>query len=103
MWTGPRRVPLGEPYEGSCLRTPSAIPMEDQASLCNFGYVRGRCAHFLTDAADAIRFSMSRGEFVWIEEREHAPVSHGGEAAMPDAFTALARAFLETHRKRASK
>lgn len=98
-WTGPRRVPLGEPYLGNCSHTTLEIPPDDQAKACNFGYPRNRCPHFPEDSkVDAVRFSMaSPTTLIWITERDHAPVSHG--TGIPLEFEALANAFLQSYLK----
>ncbi len=115
-WSGPRRVPLGEPYSGRCSRATVEIEPAGQARLCNFGYARNCCGHFprSDDAApDAVRFSIISGapdeaiQLVWIAEREHAPTSHGRseyrlgvfDPELPAAYTRLALAFVESHRK----
>jgi hypothetical protein len=105
-WTGPSRVPLGEPYRGRCAATGAPPETATQMTLCNFGYARGRCAVFPdSEAADAFRFSMRGAELVWIVERAHAPVQHGtmdSRQVMVPAHTPMqgqARAFLESYRK----
>lgn len=109
-WPGPRRVPLGEPYRGNCQVAAGGIDLNRQASTCNFGYARHRCPHFPKSDLDAIRFSITgnagdRVELVWIEERDHAPVSHGTaryrqgvfEPALPAQYLTLALAFVRTY------
>ena len=94
-WTGPRRVPLGEPYRGLCAQT----EVEIDTPICNFGYARGRCPHYPEDSlVDAVRFSMPNPEvLIWITERDHAPLAHGiGDP--PQEYEALAQAFLRSYR-----
>ena len=80
--------------------------------LCNFGYARGRCAHFPVLANDAVRFSIRSStngliHLIWIAEREHAPASHGSvqysqgafDPAVPQELAALAQAFVRTFLK----
>lgn len=97
-WTGPRRVPLGQPFTGACSQTTQTIPPREQATLCNFGYARNRCTHFPESAGiDAVRFSMlTATELIWIAEREHAPVTHGN-AAPPPEYAKLAQAFKASY------
>ena len=98
-WTGPRRVPLGEPYRGSCSATAAEIALEAQAAICNFGYARARCPHYPASATiDAVRFSMTtRSDLVWIAERDYAPLGHG--IGTPPEYRALAEAFLSSYHK----
>ena len=111
-WPGPRRVPLGEPYRGTCTLTPEAIDPQAQAMICNFGYAKGRCRHFPESANDAVRFSIPSStseqiHLIWITEREHAPTAHGSslykqgtfEPSIPQEFMSLALAFIETYLK----
>src|SRR5437870_1571679 len=60
------RLPLGDPYYGTCLARPKELfdpPEAVQRDLCNCGYARGRCDHFTDDAAaDAVRFSVTGDE-----------------------------------------
>jgi hypothetical protein len=111
-WSGPRRVPLGEPYRGKCALTADAIDPHAQAELCNFGYARGRCAYFPDSANDAVRFSITnsvdeRIQLIWIAERGHAPVTHGAahyahgqfDPALPQEMHLLGRVFVETYLK----
>jgi hypothetical protein len=85
-WLNPPRVPLGDPYWGSCQADPAApveLPEEHQRELCNYGYARFRCPHFPEGAKeDAVRFSIVKDlggctELVYIVEKDHAPVDHG--------------------------
>ena len=96
-WTGPRRVPLGEPYLGWCSQTSAA---DFNGRLCNLGYARGRCPHFPLDSPiDAVRFSIpSPGELIWIAECDHAPVAHG-TGQPPKEYAALALAFVSSYEK----
>ena len=102
-WTGPRRVPLGEPYRGTCSLTENEIDPHDQAAICNFGYARTRCSHFPDGSGvDAVRFSITTAEplrLIWIAECEHAPVAHGtSELPIPQMYEALAQAFVGSYR-----
>ena len=78
------------------------IAPHDQAAVCNFGYARSRCRHFPPESnIDAVRFSMvASTQLIWITECEHAPVSYGTE--VPLVYEALAKAFVDSHRKRTS-
>jgi hypothetical protein len=114
-WTGPRRVPLGEPYRGKCSRSAIEIEPSDQARWCNFGYARTCCANFPKSnetAPDAVRFSITSEtaeliSLVWIAERDHAPLSHGQSEyrqgafypAVPADYSALALAFVNSYRR----
>jgi hypothetical protein len=94
------RAPLGGIFEGECARGG-----EGDARLCNFGYARGRCAQFPSDAqVDAVRFSVMEDRLVWIRERDHAPVDHGviefdGLAALGEVMAEQARVFVENYRR----
>ena len=85
-----------------------------ETRLCNFGYARGLCGHFPDESsADAVRFSVvgnAEGtvRFIWILEKDHAPLDHGflefreGEfaEAPQGALGIQARAFVENYLSR---
>jgi hypothetical protein len=109
------RLPLGDAYGGSC-HAPDAQPFEPsetiQRDLCNSGYVRGRCSHFVDNgAADAVRFSVTGDHdgcitLVYILEKDHAPMEHGlmdGATGGREPLASQARAFVESYlRQRAA-
>lgn len=119
-WTHAPRLPLGDPYYGTCLARPKELfdpPEAVQRDLCNCGYARGRCDHFTDDAAaDAVRFSVTGDEsgivrLVYIIEKEHAPIEHGvleysvAESQLvndrtSELLASQARAFLESYLRR---
>ena len=112
-WTNPPRLPLGEPYYGTCLARPSDVFSASetvQRELCNCGYARGRCERFPADsAADAVRFSIKgetdgRVRLIYIVEKDHAPVEHGEleynggvSGNSSELLQAQARAFAESY------
>ena len=115
-WTNPPRLPLGEPYYGTCVARPSdpfSAPETVQRELCNCGYARGLCDRFPEDsAADAVRFSArseaeGRVRLVYIVEKDHAPLEHGEleyDGAVighgSELLHAQARAFAESYLRR---
>lgn len=122
-WIHAPRLPLGDPYGGTCQARP-AEPFEPPESalhdLCNCGYARGRCDRFPAESvADAVRFSVTSIEpdlirFVYVLERNHAPVEHGTfayairESGFVDALPSLmleaqARSFLEGYLDRRAR
>ena len=72
------RAPLRGIFEGQCERGGTG-----DATLCNFGYARGLCHAFPSDApVDAVRFSVASiaegvVRLVWILEKDHEPMDHG--------------------------
>lgn len=86
-WLSPPRLPLGDPCFGECKAdgAESIQPSLDELrNYCNAGYARGRCSRFpsRTDAADAVRFSVSGDHeggvsLVYVYERDYGPVRHG--------------------------
>lgn len=78
-WFRPPRSPLGVLHSGECQL--GSIP--DDLHPCNFGYARGVCPHFPSDAPfDAVRFAITSrtghtAELLYILERNHAPAEHG--------------------------
>jgi hypothetical protein len=92
---------LGGAWSGFCaaLAGGSFEPPESvQRELCNCGYARGKCAYFPEgDSADAVRFASQGDRFIYILEKDHAPVAFGlfHEADHGAAIVAQARVFLE--------
>src|ERR1043166_6316299 len=85
-WTHAPRLPLGDPYYGTCLARSKELfdpPEAVQRDLCNCGYARGRCDHFTDDAAaDAVRFSVTGDEsgivrLVYSNENDDAAIDDG--------------------------
>ena len=77
-------LPLGDSFLGVCLADPAqpAEPEESRLALCNLGYARGECPRFPVEAADAVRFALSRDnqhslQIYYVLERGHHPVEHG--------------------------
>jgi hypothetical protein len=115
-WANPPRLPLGDPYYGTCVARPSdqfSAPETIQRELCNCGYARGLCDRFPEDAAaDAVRFSVKDDNgglirLVYVVEKDHAPVEHGEleyDGAVTGQHTELlhaqARAFAESYLRR---
>ena len=119
-WTNPPRLPLGEPYYGTCVARPADLFSAAEAvqrELCNCGYARGQCDRFPEDsAADAVRFSVKadsggRVRLVYVVEKDHAPLEHGeleydAAAKRPvtghtsELLEAQARAFAESYLRR---
>ena len=116
-WVRPPRLPLGDPFGGSCHALPAEViepPEARQRELCNCGYARGRCDRFpAASPGDAVRFSIL-GEtrtalaIVYVVEKDHAPAEYGtleyviAEARLEgppigDILTQQARAFLESY------
>ena len=86
LWSGPERMPLGDPYRGRCHADPHQEWSPDEEMLvgfCNVGYARSRCPRFPAgDGADAVRFVISAddGERLVIQyatERGYLPHSCG--------------------------
>jgi hypothetical protein len=120
IWINPPRLPLGEPYYGTCVARPSELysaPETVQRDFCNCGYARGECGRFPEDsAADAVRFSIKgdsggRLRLVYVVEKDHAPVEHGEmeydgvrkelvNGNMSELLKAQARAFAESYVRR---
>jgi hypothetical protein len=113
-WLRPPRLPLGDPWGGTCHAQPADIvePLESlQREVCNSGYARGRCERFPADAPDAVRFSVTHEaeelvRLVYLLEKDHAPAEHGflefadGRAtgeAKNELLAQQARAFVESH------
>ncbi len=113
------RTPLGAFFAGVCRARPDRTlepPERRQRELCNRGYAKGECDCFPADApADAVRFSITGAEdgcirFVYVLERDHAPVEHGaleyrGDLAGAEGrevLAAQARAFVASYRRRAA-
>ena len=110
-WNPAPRLPLGDAWGGECTARGAWAPPETvQRELCNCGYARGRCEHFLAGAAaDAVRFSMvaavgaAQERLIYILEKDHAPVEHGAIDCSTDPREPLAsqaRAFVESYRRR---
>jgi len=77
-------LPLGDSFLGVCLADPRqpVDPEESRLGLCNLGYARGECPRFPAEAADAVRFALSRDnqqslQIYYVLERGHHPVEHG--------------------------
>ena len=119
MWLHAPRLPLGDPYRGVCHAgsEPFIPPDSSQEELCNCGYARGRCDRLPDDSADAARFSVIAGGVGWVTlvyilEKNHAPAQHGVlqystqesrfENPPGGLMEAQARAFVESHLRRAS-
>ncbi len=112
-WTHAPRLPLGDPYRGTCHARPGEVleaPEAQQRDLCNCGYVRGRCDRFPADsAADAVRFSVvsdrdGQVQLVYVLEKDHSPVKHGllDNAPVSELLSSQARAFLQSYRRRST-
>jgi hypothetical protein len=107
-WNPAPRLPLGDPWAGMCTAVDAWEPPEStQRDICNHGYARRRCHRFPeTEAADAVRFSMSAGErLIYILEKDHAPIEHGEINAVVhsrEPLISLARAFEESYNRLAS-
>ena len=119
-WNPAPRLPLGDAWGGECTARGAWAPPETvQRELCNCGYARGRCEHFpAAGATDAVRFSMvatngvaangaaNGGEverLIYILEKDHAPLEHGGidcSADPREPLASQARAFVESYRGR---
>jgi hypothetical protein len=109
-WPASPRMPLGDPYEGSCCApgVESQPAGEVLRECCNFGYARGRCERFPSEEKiDAVRITAwtepdGATEFQYVLEGNHAPLEHGrvrlGGSA-PEAVMRLLRAFAESYRK----
>lgn len=110
-WVHAPRLPLGDPYRGTCQANPAEPfdpPESEQRELCNCGYARGRCGRIPSDAPDAIRFSIThdasdRVHLIWVIEKDHAPVEFGTLASVEESLSiappllgAQARAFLRS-------
>lgn len=101
-WIQPPRTPLGGLHRGACAADPETeIPAAAIEELCNWGYVRGRCARFpAEEPVDALRLTLLKEDsavrLVWIEEADHRPLAHGDWApgCRSAALDAQARAFL---------
>jgi len=80
-WAVPPRAPLGVLHAGECRA--GTVPQVADHERCNFGYARGECGKFPSDAAvDAVRFAVDSREpglvrILYVLEREHAPLEHG--------------------------
>lgn len=116
-WTHAPRLPLGDPYRGTCHARPTDVfePAEtEQRELCNCGYARGRCSHFPDDsAADAVRFSITADQdgvvrLIYILEKNYSPDEYGAlEYAIAagcliggdidELLASQARAFLQSY------
>jgi hypothetical protein len=121
-WTHAPRLPLGDPFGGTCHVGPTDIvepPEAQQREVCNCGYARGRCDRFPVGiAADAVRFSVTadspgRLSVVYVVEKDHAPAEFGtleyivkdarlGGSPIGDVLAHQARAFLESYLRRRS-
>lgn len=78
------RMPLGEAQAGECRAgmLPDHPSAGDLVSLCNSGYVRGKCPRFPAGAPDAVRFVVQAHSATAIRiayscERDHRPVEAG--------------------------
>ncbi|MFN0171813.1 MAG: hypothetical protein ACKV22_35825 [Bryobacteraceae bacterium] len=111
--TSPIPPPLGDYYGGRCVAGDPFEPgPETVRDLCNYGYVRGRCARFPGgDAADAVRFTIGSDDETVVViryaiERDHYPLDHGElsfrHAAQPRDSVLLrqAQAYLESYLRR---
>lgn len=94
LWSGPERMPLGDPYRGRCHADPVCewLPEEEiLVGFCNVGYARSRCPRFPPEGgADANRFTLyaDDGERLVIRyaaERGYMPHACGSvECTTPD-------------------
>jgi hypothetical protein len=117
-WPNPPRMPLGDPYTGSCTAPgqaeTGAAPGARVKTCCNTGYARGACPRFPGgEAPDAVRFGIVKREaglttLRYVIERDHHPFDDGilqlQEASAADAtvLERQARAFLASYLRRNS-
>jgi hypothetical protein len=73
------RLPLGAFWIGECAADGGARAAEDfQLNECNYGYSRGQCPRFPSNAEwDAVRFTRRGEALLFILEKDHAPVRFG--------------------------
>ena len=95
-WLHAPRLPLGGTYRGTCHARQGEV-IEERREFCNTGYARGQCERFPADSkADAVRFSMSGGQLIYVLERDCAPLEHGVVTeAVSETLSRQARAFVE--------
>lgn len=105
--------PLGDHYSGRCVaHEPFEPDSETVRDLCNYGYVRGRCARFPGgDAADAVRFAIGSDDETIVViryaiERDHYPLDQGEVSLRRTARKAdsvllrQAQAYLKSYLRR---
>jgi hypothetical protein len=79
----PARAPLGDVFGGTCCLSGTAPERTSLVDLCNFGYARGRCSLYPSDAAcDALRFTARHSdetlvEVTFVREKDWTPVESG--------------------------
>jgi len=118
-WAVPVRCPLGDLYSGHCCSLIQDFSPDETTlrKFCNFGYGRGGCSRFPSDAqTDAVRFQMA-GEFGnllrvhYVREKDGWPSEYGtvefstatNEFAAAPADEILRRqaaVFIESYRRR---
>ncbi len=85
-WPKHPRLPLGDPYAGTCVAAPDKEWQPDQTTLrelCNLGYGRGKCPRFPAGAGpDSYRFSIVGDEggalrVFYVAERAHCAMESG--------------------------
>ena len=106
-WIDPPRLPLVDAHDGVCEAAAATWEpdLETLKECCNFGYARGRCAHFPAGASfDAVRFSMNgAGEVRYVLEKDYAPLEHGARQDLSGRLAAQADAFAVAWGRRPRK